>query len=203
MRFDVDKGGGRVVALMIVNSQFIANDSESDETEVDVKTDVDAVEASELIEASVLVDAQNIPQVLTATQRGYGKRTPITAFPRKGRGGLGVIAIKCSDRNGELVAAVQIDAKDDLMLISDQGTLVRTRAKEVALVGRNTQGVTLIRVAGDEKLVGVVRIAYDEAAELELEEAAMESALDAAPQLANIPPVADSPSDAPAEPNDA
>jgi DNA gyrase subunit A len=204
MRFDEDKGGGRVVALLIVNSQFVANESDSDDAEADVKTDAEAGEGAESIDAVGLLDAQNIPQVLTATQRGYGKRTPITAFPRKGRGGLGVIAIKCSDRNGELVAAVQIDAKDDLMLISDQGTLVRTRAKEVALVGRNTQGVTLIRVAGDEKLVGVVRIAFDEAAELELEEAALESALDAAPELASTnPPAADLVGDAPAEPSDA
>ena len=96
--------------------------------------------------------------VLTATERGYGKRTPLSDFPRKGRGSQGVIAIQCSERNGALVAAVATDPRHELMLISDKGTLVRTRVAEVSQVGRNTQGVTLIRLPEDEKLVGVVRI---------------------------------------------
>jgi DNA gyrase subunit A len=96
--------------------------------------------------------------VLTATERGYGKRTPLADFPRKGRGSQGVIAIQCSERNGTLVAAVATDARHELMLISDKGTLVRTRVAEVSQVGRNTQGVTLIRLPDDEKLVGVVKI---------------------------------------------
>lgn len=99
--------------------------------------------------------------VLTATERGYGKRTPLAEFPRKGRGSQGVIAIQCSERNGELVAAVCADERHELMLISNQGTLVRTRVAEVSQVGRNTQGVTLIRLPDDEKLVGVVRIESD------------------------------------------
>jgi DNA gyrase subunit A len=96
--------------------------------------------------------------VLTATERGYGKRTPLADFPRKGRGSQGVIAIQCSGRNGALVAAVATDARHELMLISNHGTLVRTRVAEVSQVGRNTQGVTLIRLPEDEKLVGVVKI---------------------------------------------
>jgi len=96
--------------------------------------------------------------VLTATERGYGKRTPLPDFPRKGRGSQGVIAIQCSGRNGTLVAAVATDARHELMLISDKGTLVRTRVAEISQVGRNTQGVTLIRLPEDEKLVGVVKI---------------------------------------------
>ncbi|MBS0556100.1 MAG: DNA gyrase subunit A [Proteobacteria bacterium] len=96
--------------------------------------------------------------VLTATARGFGKRTTLAEFPRKGRGTQGVIAIQCSERNGALVAAVQIDDAHELMLISNQGTLVRTRASEVARVGRNTQGVTLIRLPDDEHLIGVVRV---------------------------------------------
>ncbi|WIG55863.1 MAG: DNA gyrase subunit A [Rhodanobacteraceae bacterium] len=96
--------------------------------------------------------------VLTATERGYGKRTPLADFPRKGRGSQGVIAIQCSERNGALVAAVATDARHELMLISDKGTLVRTRVAEISQVGRNTQGVTLIRLPDDEKLVGVVKI---------------------------------------------
>ncbi len=96
--------------------------------------------------------------ILTATERGYGKRTELAEYPRKGRGNQGVIGIKCSERNGELVGAVQIGEEHELMLISNQGTLVRTRAAEVAKVGRNTQGVTLIRLPDDEKLVGLVRL---------------------------------------------
>ena len=96
--------------------------------------------------------------ILTATERGYGKRTPLVNYPRKGRGTQGVIAIQCSERNGALIGAVQLGENHELMLISNQGTLVRTRASEVARVGRNTQGVTLIRLPADEALVGVVKV---------------------------------------------
>jgi len=96
--------------------------------------------------------------ILTASQRGYGKRTDVTEFPTKGRGTQGVIAMVTSDRNGPLVGAVQVFDGDEVMLISDQGTLVRTRVNEVSVLGRNTQGVTLIKVSEKEKLVGVERI---------------------------------------------
>ncbi|MBE0483826.1 MAG: DNA gyrase subunit A [Bacterioplanes sp.] len=96
--------------------------------------------------------------ILTASARGYGKRTDVTEFPTKGRGTQGVIAMVTSDRNGPLVGAVQVFDGDEVMLVSDQGTLVRTRVNEVSVLGRNTQGVTLIRVADKEKLVGVERI---------------------------------------------
>ncbi|MEO7916188.1 MAG: DNA gyrase C-terminal beta-propeller domain-containing protein, partial [Dokdonella sp.] len=104
----------------------------------------------------IIVDGEG--DILTATQRGYGKRTQIDDYPKKGRGIQGVIGIQCSERNGALVGAVQVSEDDGLMLISDQGTLVRTRAAEVAKVGRNTQGVTLIRLPKDEALIGLVRI---------------------------------------------
>ncbi|MEP5766325.1 MAG: DNA gyrase subunit A [Halieaceae bacterium] len=96
--------------------------------------------------------------VLTASQKGYGKRTEVTEFPTKGRGTQGVIAMQCSDRNGQLVGAVQVFSGDELMLISDQGTLVRTRGDEVSVLGRNTQGVRVIRLKEGEALVGVERI---------------------------------------------
>jgi DNA gyrase subunit A len=105
-----------------------------------------------------LIIAEGDADILTATARGYGKRTPLDEYPKKGRGTQGVIAIQCSERNGSLVAAVQIDSTHELMLISNQGTLVRTRAAEIARVGRNTQGVTLIRLPADESLVGVVKV---------------------------------------------
>ncbi|HEU0277914.1 MAG TPA: DNA gyrase subunit A [Rhodanobacteraceae bacterium] len=110
--------------------------------------------------------------VLTATERGYGKRTPLADFPCKGRGSQGVIAIQCSDRNGKLVAAVVTETTQELMLISDRGTLVRTRVAEVSQVGRNTQGVMLIRLPDDEKLAGVVRIASEDAAGAEPDDGA-------------------------------
>jgi len=96
--------------------------------------------------------------VLTVSQNGYGKRTEATEFPTKGRGAQGVIAMRTSERNGEVVGAVQVFAGDELMLISDQGTLVRTRGDEVSVQGRNTQGVRVIKLKQSEKLVGVERI---------------------------------------------
>ena len=96
--------------------------------------------------------------LLAASERGYGKRTAIDEFPVKGRGGQGVIAMRTGGRNGDLIGAVQVFDGDEIMLISDQGTLVRTHASDVSLVGRNTQGVRLIRLAGGAKLVGVERI---------------------------------------------
>ncbi|GLQ97516.1 DNA gyrase subunit A [Dyella mobilis] len=100
--------------------------------------------------------------VLTATERGYGKRTQLEEFPKKGRGTQGVIGIQCSERNGALVAAVQVTDAHELMLISNQGTLVRTRVTEISQLGRNTQGVTLIRLPAEEALVSVVRLDADE-----------------------------------------
>ena len=96
--------------------------------------------------------------VLTATENGYGKRTGIAEYPAKSRATKGVVSIKVSDRNGAVVGAVQVNEEDEIMLISDQGTLVRTRATEVSTVGRNTQGVTLIRTGADEHVVGLQRI---------------------------------------------
>jgi DNA gyrase subunit A len=112
--------------------------------------------------------------VLTASERGYGKRTLISEFPTKGRGTKGVIGMVCSERNGKLVGAKQVFDGDEVMLISDQGTLVRTRVDEISTLGRNTQGVTLIRVAEDEKLVSLERI--DEPDEEELMSDASEGA---------------------------
>jgi len=116
-------------------------------------------------ESEEIADEASSPSetyVLTATARGYGKRTPLSKYPRKGRGIQGVIGIQCSDRNGSLVSAVSLDESHEIMLISDQGTLVRTRAAEIAKVGRITQGVTLIRLPAEESLVSVVRLDAEE-----------------------------------------
>jgi DNA gyrase subunit A len=98
------------------------------------------------------------------SENGYGKRTQIEDFPTKGRGGKGLIAMSTSERNGNMVGAVQVFEGDELMLISNQGTLVRTRADEVSILSRNTQGVRVIRTKEGESLVGVQRI--DEPAEI-------------------------------------
>jgi DNA gyrase subunit A len=96
--------------------------------------------------------------VLTATENGYGKRTATGDYPVYGRGGQGVIAIQVTERNGEVIGAVLADDNDEVMLISDGGTLVRTRVREISVMGRNTQGVRLIALANNEKLVGMERI---------------------------------------------
>ncbi|MEX1082374.1 MAG: DNA gyrase subunit A [Halofilum sp. (in: g-proteobacteria)] len=96
--------------------------------------------------------------ILTATTHGYGKRTPVEQYRKTGRGGQGVRSIKTSERNGEVVGAVQVSDDDDLMLISDAGTLVRTTTDEVSISGRDAQGVRLIRLGGGERLVQLARI---------------------------------------------
>jgi len=97
--------------------------------------------------------------ILSATEKGYGKRTAIDDYPVHKRGGQGVIAITVNERNGDVVGADQVCDQDEIMLISNGGTLVRTRIHEISVMGRNTQGVRLISISSDEKLVGVERIA--------------------------------------------
>ena len=97
-------------------------------------------------------------RVLTVSEHGYGKRTHVDEFPVKGRGTQGVIGMQTSERNGRLVGAIQVDAGNEMMLISDQGTLVRCRTDEVSELGRNTQGVRVIRLKEGESLVSVARI---------------------------------------------
>ena len=96
--------------------------------------------------------------MLTASANGYGKLTPLEDFPQHGRGGQGVIALQTTERNGEMVAALQVNSDHELMLISSTGTLVRTPVAEISVVGRNTQGVRLIRLDEGERLTGIERI---------------------------------------------
>jgi DNA gyrase subunit A len=117
--------------------------------------------------------------ILTATENGYGKRTPLADYPRKGRGTQGVIGIQTNERNGRLVGALLLGNTDEVMLISDGGTLVRTRSTEISCVGRNTQGVTLIRLSKGEKLQAIERL------DASLEEEEDAAAADAS---AEVPP---------------
>jgi DNA gyrase subunit A len=115
-------------------------------------------------EMIALIIPQEDSYVLTASANGYGKKTMASEFPRKGRGTKGVIAMVTNDRNGPLVGAVQVGESDELMLISNQGTMVRTRVAEISSLGRNTQGVRVIRLKDGEELVRITQI--DESDEL-------------------------------------
>lgn len=117
--------------------------------------------ASEFIKSLVVIE-DDVREILIACENGFGKRTFIDEFNTQNRGGGGVIAIKTSDRNGALVRATKVEPEDDIILISDKGTLVRTPVEHVASSGRNTQGVTLIRLSKDEKLVAMARVEHEE-----------------------------------------
>ena len=106
-----------------------------------------------------LIVANEVDPILTATEFGFGKRTKIDEYRPQARGGSGVISIKTTDRNGKVVGAIQVTNDDEMMLISDHGTLVRARSADVSIIGRNTQGVTLINISKGEKLVSVEKIA--------------------------------------------
>jgi DNA gyrase subunit A len=99
---------------------------------------------------------------LTATENGFGKRTPISEYTRHGRGTQGMIAIQTSERNGKVVAATLVGTEDEIMLIGTSGVLIRTRVKEIREMSRATQGVTLMNMDKGEKLAGLSRIAETE-----------------------------------------
>ncbi|AVJ03735.1 DNA topoisomerase (ATP-hydrolyzing) subunit A [Haemophilus influenzae] len=140
----------------------LTNDISDDESAVEIE-DIsdDNTEASldlNIDKVVSLVVPKGEGEILTATQNGYGKRTQLSEYPTKSRNTKGVISIKVSERNGKVVAATQVEETDQIMLITDAGTLVRTRVSEVSIVGRNTQGVRLIRTADDEHVVSLERV---------------------------------------------
>ncbi|MEE8729387.1 MAG: DNA topoisomerase (ATP-hydrolyzing) subunit A [Rahnella inusitata] len=136
--------------------------------------------------------------ILTVTQNGFGKRTESAEYPTKSRATQGVISIKVSERNGPVVGAIQVDEADQIMMITDAGTLVRTRVSEVSTVGRNTQGVTLIRTAEQEHVVGLQRVA-EPVEDEELDGVATEAGELEAAQAADLPDEAESEDDQPAD----
>jgi DNA gyrase subunit A len=115
-----------------------------------------------------LIIAEEEGAILTATEFGYGKRTNLAEYRVQGRGGQGIISIQTSERNGCVVGAVQVCEENQIMLITNGGTLVRTPVKDVSLVGRNTQGVRLINLSNGEKLVGLERVIEDEDSDVDL-----------------------------------
>lgn len=106
----------------------------------------------------IVVDNDNNEPILTATAQGYGKRTNLDEYRNQNRGGSGVISIKTSARNGEVIGAIQVSDLDEMMLISNKGVLVRSHASDVSVIGRNTQGVKLINIVKNEKLVSIARV---------------------------------------------
>jgi DNA gyrase, A subunit len=140
----------------------LTNDLNDDESAVEIEN-VSDDNAEETLDLNIdkvvsLVIPKNDGEILTATQNGYGKRTKLEEYPTKSRNTKGVISIKVSERNGKVVAATQVVDTDQIMLITDAGTLVRTRVSEVSIVGRNTQGVRLIRTSENEHVVSLERI---------------------------------------------
>ncbi|WP_404417841.1 DNA gyrase subunit A [Marinospirillum sp.] len=141
-------GDGEVISLIIPRSTVIDAETEEDE----------GVEDAVSEQMTPAVEADRPIYILTASENGYGKRTRLQEFPLRGRGGQGVIAMQTSTRNGALVSAIQVEDGEEMMLITNRGTLVRTRVDEVSTTSRNTQGVTLIRLSDEEKLCGTVRV---------------------------------------------
>ena len=140
----------------------LTNDLNDDESAVEIE-DVSDDNTEETLDLNIdkvvsLVIPKNDGEILTATQNGYGKRTKLEEYPTKSRNTKGVISIKVSERNGKVVAATQVVDTDQIMLITDAGTLVRTRVSEVSIVGRNTQGVRLIRTSENAHVVSLERI---------------------------------------------
>jgi len=156
--------GAEVISLIIPQSQTIDADADNDTEDTE-----GANEGDEQI------------YILTASENGYGKRTRLEEFPIRGRGGQGVIAMQTTARNGALVAAMQVRGSDEMMLITDRGTLVRTRVSEVSISSRNTQGVTLIRTGEGERLVKTVRVDEPQDEEVLEGDATLEDATDTPP----------------------
>ena len=119
---------------------------------------VRGIRISEDQEVIAMIKVEEGGSILTSTENGYGKRTNVGDYPLKGRGGQGVISIKTNERNGKIVGAVQVQNDDEIMMITDNGTLVRIAISDVSEMGRNTQGVRLIRLTKGEKLVEIEKI---------------------------------------------
>ncbi len=173
--------GEDVVSLIVAERAAGAGADESEDEVVD-----EAVETSADDAVLDTIQDESGCYILTATENGYGKRTPLAEYPRKGRGTQGVIGIQTNARNGKLVGALLLGNTDEVMLISDGGTLVRTRSTEISRVGRNTQGVTLIRLSKGEKLQAIERLD----ASLEEEDELAEDAGDAAAAVGEVQPEA-------------
>src|SRR5690606_1967146 len=150
--------GERDIMLFASNGKAVRFDESSVRAMGRTATGVRGIRLAEGEEVRSLVVVDGDGDILTASERGYGKRTPLEEYPKKGRGIQGVIALQTTARNGRLVGATQLSERHEVLLISDGGTLVRTRASEISQVGRNTQGVTLMRLGEGESLQAIERL---------------------------------------------
>jgi DNA gyrase subunit A len=150
--------GSRDIMLFASNGKAVRFDEGSVRAMGRTATGVRGIRLAEGECVCSLVVVQGEGDILTASERGYGKRTPLEEYPKKGRGTQGVIALQTSARNGRLVGAIQLSEQHEVLLISDGGTLVRTPASQISQVGRNTQGVTLIRLGEGETLQAIERV---------------------------------------------
>ncbi|WP_411831906.1 DNA gyrase subunit A [Pseudoxanthomonas mexicana] len=174
--------GVRGMRLVAGDADDAADDASAADGDAEAGEGAQNEGGSEVV-SLVMIDGDG--DILTASERGYGKRTPAVDYPRKGRGTKGVIALKTTERNGRLVGAVQLSDHHEVLLISDGGTLVRTRASEISQVGRNTQGVTLMRLGEGETLQAVERL---------------DASLDDEEETGEIAPPPEAPSDSAAPP---
>jgi DNA gyrase subunit A len=179
------RDGDKLVGVEITSGEddimlFSANGKSIRFKEADVRAvgrtaiGVRGIRLADKDEVVSLIVAEPENPILTATEKGYGKRTALDEYRSQARGGAGVISIKTSARNGKVVGAIQVTDEDEMMLISNKGTLVRARASDVSIIGRNTQGVTLINIAKAEKLVSVAKIAETDEEESEGENQTVE-----------------------------
>ncbi len=150
--------GARDVMLFASNGKAVRFDESTVRPMGRTATGVRGMKLAEGEHVASLIVVEGDGDILTASENGFGKRTELAEFPKKGRGTQGVIALKTTERNGQLIGAIQLTDHHDVLLISDGGTLVRTPAAAIAQVGRNTQGVTLMKVAKDEKLQAIERL---------------------------------------------
>ncbi len=151
--------GLRGIRLAVTNNLDAEETAENEDITTDENLDNEASQDLSIDKVVSLLIPRNDNPILTVTENGFGKRTLSTEYPTKGRATKGVISIKLSERNGKVVGAAQVDENDQIMLITNAGTLVRTRVSEISIVGRNTQGVRLIRTAENEQVVSLERIA--------------------------------------------
>ncbi|TNF35089.1 MAG: DNA gyrase subunit A [Gammaproteobacteria bacterium] len=150
--------GNRDIMLMSSSGKAIRFSEKEVRAMGRTATGVRGIRLAEGQKVIALIVVDDNASILTATENGFGKRTAAMDYPCKGRGGQGVISIQTSERNGAVIGAVQVNDTDEIMLISNGGTLVRTSVEGVRVMGRNTQGVLLIRLDEDEKLVEVERV---------------------------------------------
>lgn len=168
MRFNK---GDELVGMITIPSELVPSRGE-------VVEGAEGEEGEEVEESDEIVGAEDavevlgeaLSSILTVTERGYGKRTEIAEYPTRGRGGKGVITIKTNDRNGPVVGVRLVELTDEVMLMSDKGQIIRMHIEGISLYGRNTQGVRLMTVDADERLVSMARVVREDEEEAEVEE---------------------------------